>query len=324
MKAISVNEDEFHTMVWSETPTPSPGPGEVLLRVRATACNRADLLQRRGRYPPPPGASLILGLEAAGEVAEVGADVVGWKPGDRACCLLTGGGYAQFVVVPAAMLLPIPAGLDFGQAAAIPEVFYTAYLNIFIEAQQKPGETVLIHAAASGVGTAAIQLCKAFASPVFATASQGKIAYLESLGVDQAIDREQDDFAAIIAQVTDRRGVDIILDPVGASYLNQNVNSLATGGRLVLIGLLGGTQADLALGRVLMKRLRIIGSVLRSRSLEEKVHITDVIRERVWPLFEAGTLRPVIDCTFPIEEVNDAHDLLQSNATIGKVVLEVT
>lgn len=323
MKAIQVLDDEFNTLSWTEVPTPTPGPGEVLLRVRATACNRADLLQRKGRYPVPAGASEILGLEAAGEVAALGAEVDSWAVGDRACCLLTGGGYAEYVVVPAAMLLPIPEGFSYGQAAAIPEVFYTAYLNIFMEGTQKPGERVLIHAAASGVGTAAIQLCQAFGSPVFATASQNKIEFLRQMGVEFAIDRENDDFSAVVAHATDRRGVDIILDPVGAGYLEKNIHSMATGGRLIIIGLLGGGEGEISLGRLLMKRLRVIGSVLRSRPLEEKIRITSEIKRKVWPLFETGELGPIIDSTFSIEEVNDAHDLLQSNTTIGKVVLEI-
>ncbi|MFU8806992.1 MAG: NAD(P)H-quinone oxidoreductase [Bradymonadaceae bacterium] len=323
MKAIQIQNDESNTLIWSEVPTPQPGPGEVLVRVHSTACNRADLYQRKGGYPPPEGASDILGLEAAGKIAALGPDVDDWKEGDRVCALLAGGGYAEYVVVPAAMLLAIPEGMAFNEAAAIPEVFYTAYLNIFMEAAQKPGEIVLLHAGASGVGTAAIQLCRAFDSPVFATASAPKLQFLRDMGVQEAIDRENDDFSGIIARHTNKRGVDIILDPVGAAYLQKNIRSLATGGRLVLIGLLSGAETEISLGRILRKRLRIIGSVLRSRSLEEKVRITSEIRRKVWPLFETGRLKPIIDEVFAVDEANIAHDLLQTNATIGKVVLQV-
>ncbi len=322
MKAIHVQNDEQNTLVWQETLTPEPGPDDVLLKIHATAVNRADLLQRAGRYPVPPGQSEILGLEAAGEIAAVGSNVRDWKVGDRACCLLTGGGYAEMVVTPASLLLPIPDSMTMNQAAAIPEVFYTAFLNIFMEANQKPGDHVMIHAAASGVGTAAIQLCNAFQSPVIATASTTKIAYLQSLGVE-AIDRNTEDFPSRVAELTNNRGVDIILDPVGADYLEKNILSLAPGGRLVLIGLLSGAQAELPLGPLLMKRLRIIGSVLRSRTLQEKEAITAEFRRRVWPLFETGQLKPIIHQVFPIQDANQAHSLLRSNTTIGKLVLNI-
>lgn len=322
MKAIHVQNDDKNTLVWQETRTPEPGPDDVLLKVHATAVNRADLLQRVGRYPVPAGQSEILGLEAAGEVAAVGANVRAWKIGDRACCLLTGGGYAEYVVTPASLLLPVPDSMTMNQAAAIPEVFYTAFLNIFLEANQQPGDHVLIHAAASGVGTAAIQLCKIFQSPVIATASTPKIPYLQSLGV-QAIDRNHDDFVSRVAELTQNRGVDIILDPVGADYLEKNILSLAPGGRLVLIGMLSGSKAELPLGPLLMKRLHVIGSVLRSRTLQEKEAITTEFRRRVWPLFESGELKPVIHQVFPIQNANDAHELLRSNTTIGKLILNI-
>ncbi len=322
MKAIHVQNNAQNTLVWQETTTPAPGPDDVLLKVHATAVNRADLLQRAGRYPVPAGQSEILGLEAAGEVAAIGANVRGWQIGDRACCLLTGGGYAEMVVTPASLLLPVPDSMTMNQAAAIPEVFYTAFLNIFMEANQKPGDHVLIHAAASGVGTAAIQLCNVFQSPVIATASTSKIAYLKSLGVE-AIDRTQNDFQERVAALTNNRGVDIILDPVGADYLDKNILSLAPGGRLVLIGLLSGAKTELQISPILMKRLRIIGSVLRSRTLQEKQDITTEFRQRVWPLFETGELKPVIHQVFPIQNANEAHELLRSNTTIGKLILNI-
>ncbi len=323
MKAIRVRDDEQHTLVWEDTETPSPGPGEVLIEAAATAVNRADLLQRRGLYPVPEGASDILGLEVSGTIAKLGEGVEGWQVGDRVCCLLSGGGYAQYVAAPADMLLPVPADLDLVEAAAIPEVFYTAYLNIFLEANQTEGERVLVHAGASGVGTAAIQLCRVFGSPVYATASGSKLEFLEELGVEAAIDRHEEDFAERIDELTDSEGVDIILDPVAADYLERNTRVLKKCGRLVIIGLLSGASAELSLSRLLMKRLRVIGSVLRSRTPAEKAEITDKFRQEVWPWFESGELSPVIYRMLPITEANKAHDILLNNENVGKVVLRI-
>lgn len=322
MKAIHVDPDDY-SLSWSETDTPAPAPGEVLIKVHATACNRADLLQRRGRYPVPDGASQILGLDASGIIADVGAGVERWSKGDRVCALLSGGGYAEYVTCPQSLLLAVPEHLSLTESAAIPEVFFTAFLNLFLEANQKPGEAVLVHAGASGVGTAAIQLCTTFGSPVIATASSTKLDFLRELGVELAIDRENEDFSQRVHEITDHQGVDIILDPVGASYFTRNIHLLKNQGRLVLIGLLGGTETEISLARVLMKRLRIIGSVLRSRTLEEKTVIADHFRNKVWPRFEDGTLQPVIDRVLPIESAEKAHELLAENQTIGKVVLQV-
>jgi putative PIG3 family NAD(P)H quinone oxidoreductase len=323
MKAIQVRDDEHNTLEWTDAETPSPGPGEVLIDAAATAVNRADLLQRRGLYPVPEGASPILGLEASGTIAQLGEGVEGWQVGDRVCALLGGGGYAQKVVVPADMLLPVPQHIDLVEAAAIPEVFYTAYLNIFLEADQSEGERVLVHAGASGVGTAAIQLCRVFDSPVYATASGSKLDFLRDLGVEEAIDRREEDFAERIEALTDGEGVDIILDPVAADYLERNLSILKRCGRLVIIGLLSGTRAELPLAPLLRKRLRVIGSVLRSRSPQEKAHITDRFRQEVWPWFESGDLSPVIYRMLPIAAANEAHDILQGNENIGKVVLRI-
>lgn len=322
MKAIIVGKDESNRLSWEEQPTPEWGAEQVLVRVHATAINRADLLQRRGMYPPPPGASSILGLEMAGEIVECGSKVTGWSVGDRVCCLLEGGGYAEYCAVDASMLIPLPQGLSFAEGAAIPEVFITAFLNVFIEADTQPGERVLIHAGASGVGTAAIQLCKAFGNPVVATASSSKLAFLEELGVEAAIDRK----ASPWRQQCKERGValfDTILDPVGATYLKDNIASLNQCGRLVLIGLLGGPKGEIPLHKILRKRIRLIGSVLRSRSRSEKVAILDQMTQRVWPLFADGTLRPIIHETMPITQAEQAHDLLASNETIGKIVLSM-
>ncbi|MFP4600126.1 MAG: NAD(P)H-quinone oxidoreductase [Persicimonas sp.] len=323
MKAIQVADDDNHTLAWGEVDSPSPAKGEVLVRVAATAVNRADLLQRRGLYPVPEGASPILGLEISGTISQLGEGVEGWEIGDRVCALLSGGGYAEYAVVPVEMLLPVPSSLDLVEAAAIPEVFYTAYLNIFLEANQTQGERVLVHAGASGVGTAAIQLCKVFDSPVYATASGSKLDFLEELGVEAAIDRRSEDFAERIDDLTDGEGVDIILDPVAADYLERNLSILKTCGRLVIIGLLSGTSAELPLAKLLRHRLRIIGSVLRSRSHAEKAEITARFREEVWPWFESGDLSPIIYRMLPITAANEAHEILYNNENIGKVVLRV-
>lgn len=323
MYAIEVLDDDQRTMRWSEAPDPIPGPGEVVIDVRATAVNRADLLQRRGLYPPPGGASHIIGLEAAGVVSEVGTEVdAAWK-GRRVAALLAGGGYAEKVAVPAGHLLSLPDSLSFEEAAAIPEVFYTAFLNLFLEAELQPRETVMIHAAASGVGTAAVQLCREHGCPTIGTASGSKLPAVKELGADVCVDRHTQDFQEVVSEFTDGSGVDVILDPVGADYLERNVSSLRVGGRMVVIGLLGGTSAELNLARLLSNRLRVIGSVLRARSNEEKSRITRRFLDHVWPWFQQGRVKPVVDRVLSIREVNDAHELLRQNATTGKVVLTI-
>lgn len=323
MKAIVVGSDDKHTMTWSDVDKPDPGEGQVRIAVAATAVNRADLLQRRGLYPVPEGASEILGLEASGTIEAVGAGVEGWSEGEEVCVLLEGGGYAEFVVVDASMLLSKPEGLSLVEAAAIPEVFYTAYLNLFLEGDLAEGETALIHAGASGVGTAALQLCRAFGNPVVATASAEKLEACRMLGANYVVDRRSESFKQFIRETLPGGGVDVILDPVGGSYLADNLSVLNPLGRLVIIGLLGGAKAEAHLGQILMKRLRIVGSVLRSRTRDEKVVITEAIREQVWPRFAAGELEPVIDTVLSIEEANEAHHLLATNQTSGKVVLTV-
>lgn len=323
MNAIITADDEAKTLSLSEVPKPIPGPGEVLLAVHATAVNRADLVQRAGKYPPPPGASHILGLEAAGVVEALGDGVEGVELGQRACALLTGGGYAEYVTVPASLLMDIPAGMSMSEAAALPEVYFTAWVNLFMEANIQPGEAALIHAGASGVGTAAIQLCKAMGVPVWATASGQKLEFLRELGVEDAFDRREQDFVSEIKAATGGRGADVILDPVGADYLERNIKALARRGRMVSIGLLSGREATLPMGPVLVKRLKVIGSVLRSRSVEEKELIAEDLRARAWGRFETGELKPIIERTFPLAQAQEAHELLASNTTIGKIVLEV-
>lgn len=323
MLAVVVQDDENRTLTWESVPCSQPGPGDVLVRIHASALNRADLLQRRGLYPPPPGASEVMGLEMAGEIVAVGDHVSDWNIGDRVCCLLEGGGYAQYAVCDQRMLLPVPQGLSWVEAAALPEVFYTAYLNLFLEANAKPGETVLIHAGASGVGTAAIQLCKVKGNPVFATASGNKLEALRVLGADGVFDRHQGSFLDWIKEETGGKGVDVVLDPVGASYLEDNLKALKRDGRLVLIGLLSGRKAEISLGTLLLKRIRLIGSTLRSRSREAKVTITDAIQEDIWSLFDSHDLKPIVHQTFPITEVAEAHALMESNTSVGKIMLEV-
>lgn len=325
MNAIAVEStSDTPRLLWTEHPRPEPSPGEVLMKVHATAVNRADLLQARGRYPVPAGASTIMGLEAAGEVVEVGEGVDNVAVGDRVCALLTGGGYAEYVTSPASLLLPLPETLSMEEAAALPEVFYTAFLNLYLEGDLKEGERAVIHAAGSGVGTAALQLCRLTGNPVIGTASASKLDAILALGAERAIDRHREDFAEVIRELTEGRGVDVILDPVGANYLDANLKSLATGGRLILIGLLSGASAELSLGRLLMKRLQVKGSVLRSRTLAEKEAITDAFKARVWPHVASGELRPIIETVMPIEEADQAHRLLASNQTTGKIVLRVT
>jgi len=305
----------------AEVPAPESAPGHVRVRVRATAVNRADLHQRAGHYPPPPGKSAILGLEAAGEVVEAEADSP-WQPGDRVCALLAGGGYADEVVVPVGHLLPIPEGMDFTHAAALPEALATAWLNLWGEAALAPGERVLVHAGGSGVGTAAIQLCRAFGNPCWVTAGNtDKVARCVALGAAGGADRFAEDFAARVPGWTHGHGMDVILDPVGGAYLERNLRSLAIEGRLVVIGLLGGRSAELDLGRLLVKRLRVVGSTLRSRSDADKTALISDLRARVWPLVESGEVVPVIDRVMPIGEADAAHRAIASDATFGKVVL---
>ncbi|MEB2283696.1 MAG: NADPH:quinone oxidoreductase [Polyangiaceae bacterium UTPRO1] len=324
MKATLIATDGSGNLSWGEAPAPALGSDTVLVDVHATAVNRADLLQRRGLYPPPPGESAILGLEAAGIVAAVGAGVTRVRPGDRVCCLLAGGGYAEQVVVHEAMALPIPDGLDFAQAAAIPEAFYTAFVNIVQEGSLARGERVLVHAGASGVGTAAIQLVKARGAVVYVTAgSDEKVARCVALGAEAGVNYKTESFAERIAALTGKQGVDVILDCVGGSYLEPNIASLKPRGRLVVIGLMGGVKAEVNLGLLVSRRLRIVGSVLRSRSLAEKIAITDAFAVEVLPLFRKGALQPIVDRVYPITDAAAAHDYVAANRNFGKVVLRV-
>ena len=325
MKAIQVQgEKDSPTLVWDEADEPVCGPDEVLVDVRAAAVNRADLWQARGHYPPPFGASAILGLEMAGVVREVGAAVQTFGTGDRVCALLPGGGYAERVTVPAGMLLRLPADWSFAQGAAVPEVWYTAFINLFDEGALKAGETALIHAGASGVGTAAIQLAVDAGALALATAgSAEKVARCRELGAEWAVNYKEADFVAEIMAATDGAGVDVILDPVGGGYLARNIALLKPFGRLVNIANLGGSKGELDMGRVLGRRLRIIGSTLRGRPAAEKIAITRRFEEQVWPKLADGRLRPIIDRVFPIAEAQAAHAYVLENRNIGKVILEL-
>ena len=325
MNAIHHESDNGTSLLWSQVPTPTAGPGEVRIRVHATSVNRADLMQRMGRYPPPPGASPILGLEASGVIDQVGDTVDEWQNGDAVCALLTGGGYAEYVVVPAQQVLPVPNGLTLVQAAALPEVYATAVLNLHFLANVTAGTRVLLHAGASGVGTASIQLCREWEAETYITAgSQEKIDHCISLGAVAGCNRHEQDFVAAVKEWTHGAGVDVILDPVGAAYLKKNQGVLATDGCMISIGLLGGRQAELDMGRLLIKRQRIMGSTLRSRSIQEKERIISYLRTDIWPLFERKRLQPIICATFPITEADAAHTLVASNNTTGKVVLTIS
>ncbi|MFA5504924.1 MAG: NAD(P)H-quinone oxidoreductase [Vulcanimicrobiota bacterium] len=319
MKAIIQQND---TLVWTEVGDSHPcGPGTVRVRITATAVNRADLSQRAGHYPPPPGITDILGLECSGVVQETAPDVNWPQVGDEVCALLAGGGYAQEVVVPAGLVLPVPKGLSLLEAAAVPEVFTTAFLNLRLEGALQPGERVLIHAGASGVGTAAVQLCSAWGNPVVVTVgSKAKCRRSETLGARLAVNRNEGPW---VEQATREGKFDVILDPVGGSYLESNIHSLNPGGRLINIGLLGGREGTLPLGPLLTKRLQVKGSVLRSRSVQEKTGILARLKDEVWPLFESKQIRPIIETVLPIEEAERAHQLVQSNQTVGKVLLRV-
>jgi putative PIG3 family NAD(P)H quinone oxidoreductase len=307
-----------------DVPDPQAGPGEVVLAVAATAVNRADIMQRMGFYPPPPGAPEWLGLEASGTVLEVGAGVTGWSVGDQACALLAGGGYAERVAVPAGQLLPIPDGVSLVDAAALPEVTCTVWSNVMMLAGLRPGDIFLVHGGSSGIGTMAIQLARQVDATVAVTAGGAeKLARCAELGATILINYKEQDFEAELAAATGGHGADVILDNMGAKYLARNVTALATGGRLVVIGLQGGTKAELNLGMLLTKRASVHATSLRGRPTAEKATIVASVLEHVWPLVADGSVRPIIHTTLPLDRVADAHRLIEESTHIGKVLLTV-
>ena len=320
MRAVVVTEPggpEALTVV--ELPDPEPGPGEVLVKVAATAVNRADTMQRQGFYPPPPGASDVLGLECSGTVAALGEGVTGWAVGDEVCALLAGGGYAELVAVPAGQLMPVPDGVDLVTAGSIPEVACTVWSNLFMIAGLQPGERLLVHGGSGGIGTFAIQLASAMSAKVFTTAGTAdKLAACADLGADVTINYRDEDFVEILR---DAGGADVVLDNMGAKYLARNVDALATEGRLVVIGLQGGTKGELDLGVLLRKRGAVIATSLRSRPAEEKAIIAASVVEHVWPLVADGQVRPIVHATLPLDRVADAHRLMEESTHIGKIVL---
>jgi putative PIG3 family NAD(P)H quinone oxidoreductase len=311
-------------LVAAERPTPAPRAGEVLIKVAGAGVNRPDLMQRLGKYPPPPGASDIPGLEVAGTVEALGPDVDAFEAGDRVCALVAGGGYAEYCVAPAPQCLPVPQGISLVEAAAMPETFFTVWTNVFERGRLKSGESLLVHGGSSGIGTAAIQLARAFGARVFATAgSADKCAACERIGAERAINYRELDFVAAIRESTGGKGVDVILDMVGGDYFPRNIDVLSMEGRLVQIATLGGSKAEILLPAIMQRRLTITGSTLRARSVAEKGAIASALREHVWPLVESGQVKPVVYRTFPFRDASAAHRLMESGEHIGKVVLIV-
>ncbi len=325
MKAIVFDRPGDESVLrLGDAPEPPLAPGSVRIRVAATAVNRADLLQRQGLYPPPPGASEILGLECAGEVAELAADVSGFRVGERVMALLPGGGYAEQVVVDAGSLLRVPERLSLEEAAAVPEVFLTVFLNVFQIGALPPGGAALVHGGGSGIGTAAIQLLRAAGARSIVTAgSEKKCARCRELGADRAVNYRSEDFVEAVREATGGRGVDVVLDSIGAPYLEKNLAALATGGRLVVIGLMGGARAELGLGALLARRLSVIGSTLRARPAAEKAAIVRAFRDRFGAALEQGQIGPVVDRVLPLERAPDAHRAMKASEHFGKIVLRV-
>lgn len=323
MHAITIPEPGGpEALVWDEVPDPVPGEGEVLVEVAAGAVNRADILQRQGFYDPPPGTSPYPGLECSGRIAELGPGVGGWAVGDEVCALLAGGGYAQKVVVPAGQLLPVPKGVSLTRAAALPEVVCTVWSNVFMVAHLRPGETLLVHGGSSGIGTMAVQLAKAVGAKVAVTAgSAEKLDRCAELGADILINYREQDFVAELKKATDGAGADVILDNMGAKYLDRNVKALAVNGRLAIIGMQGGVKGELNIGALLAKRGAISATSLRARPLTEKAAIVAAVREHVWPLLDAGHVRPVVDREIPMKDAAEAHRVVEESGHVGKVLL---
>ncbi|WIX80461.1 NAD(P)H-quinone oxidoreductase [Amycolatopsis carbonis] len=321
MYAITTREPGGpEVLEWTEVPDPSPGPGEVLLDVAASAVNRADLLQRQGNYPPPPGSSGTIGLECSGTIAELGEGVEGWQVGDEVCALLAGGGYAERVVVPAGQLLPVPGEVELLAAAGLPEVACTVWANVVMHAKLTEGQTLLVHGGAGGIGTHAIQVGKALGATVAVTAgSPERLERCRQLGADITINYKEQDFVEVLRAET--KGADVILDNMGAKYLQRNVDALRTDGRLVIIGMQGGVKGELNIGSLLGKRASVFAAGLRFRPLDQKAAIVADVRERLWPLVEDGSVKPIIGQVVPMAEAASAHRMLEEGSVFGKILL---
>jgi putative PIG3 family NAD(P)H quinone oxidoreductase len=324
MHAVTISEPGGpDVLTWAEVPDPVPQPGEVLIEIAATAVNRADLLQRQGVYPPPPGAPPYPGMECSGRIVALGDGVEGWQAGDEVCALLAGGGYASLVAVPAGQVLPVPDGVSLTNAAALPEVACTVWSNVFAIGRLQAGDSLLVHGAGSGIGTFAVQLAHAVGATVYGTARAAKHDAVRALGADVLIDYTTTDFAAAVRDATDGRGVDVVLDIMGAAYLSRNIDVLAPGGRILVIGLQGGAKGELNLGALMGKRGSIAATTLRSRPVAEKAGIVSAVRDHVWPLIADGKVRPVIDRVLPITAAADAHRVVEASQHVGKVLLTV-
>lgn len=311
-------------LVLTDRPTPTPGPDEVLIKVAAAGINRPDVFQRAGNYPPPPGASDLPGLEVAGEIVGGNPAAGGFVMGDRVCALVAGGGYAEYCVAPAVQCLPVPEGLTDVEAAGLPETYFTVWSNVFDRGRLSPGETLLVHGGASGIGTTAIQLAVALGHPVYATVgSDERVKAVEALGANAGINYRTQDFVERIKVLTDGKGVDVILDMVAGDYIERDLKCLADDGRIVIIALLGGPKGTVDFNQVLRRRLTITGSTLRPRPVSFKGQIAQALRGKVWPLLATGKIRPVVHATFPLAQASDAHALMESGDHIGKIVLTV-
>ena len=323
MRGVSITEPgDADVLQVGEVDAPTAGPGQVIVDMVAAGVNRADVMQRLGHYPPPKGASPLPGLEVSGTIREVGPDVTDWSVGDEVCALVDGGGYAEQVLVPAAQLLPVPQGVSLVEAAGLPEVACTVWSNVFMTANLQPGETFLVHGGSSGIGTMAIQLATAAGARVAVTAgSRAKLDVCRDLGAEVLVNYKEADFVEEVRTATDGHGADVVLDLMGAKYLPRNVDVLATSGRLVVIGLMGGRTGELDLGKLLSKRAAVIATSLRARPAAEKAAIVAAVREHVWPLIEDGAVRPIVQGTHPLEAAADAHRELEASGHIGKILL---
>lgn len=323
MRGVAITQaGEADVLQVTDVEAPTAGPGQVVVETVAAGVNRADVMQRKGFYPPPKGASPLPGLEVSGTICEIGPDVEGWSVGDEVCALVDGGGYAEQVLVPAAQLLPVPSGVSVRDAAGLPEVACTVWSNVFMTANLQPSELFLVHGGSSGIGTMAIQLAKAAGARVAVTAgTEEKLAFCRELGADIAINYREQDFVEEVRAASDGQGADVILDVMGAKYLPRNVDLLATNGRLVVIGLMGGRKGELDLGTLLSKRAAVIATSLRARPAGEKAAIVAAVREHVWPLIEDGAVRPIIQGAHPLDRAADAHREMEASGHIGKILL---